>query len=57
MTAQLKHDFATRFGAPASGGIVLRHFPRDVIEGALARVEVRQYLVHLLTRAEALNQR
>lgn len=57
MTAQLKHDFATRFGAPASGGIVLRHFPRDVIEGARARVEVRQYLVHLLTRAEALNQR
>lgn len=57
LTAQLKHDFAVRFGAAASDDRVLRHFPRELIESALARVEVLRALVQLLTQAEALHQR
>jgi hypothetical protein len=34
LTAQLKQDFATRFGGSASQSAVLRHFPREVIEAA-----------------------
>lgn len=52
-TAQLKQDFAARFGAAASESLVLKHFPRDVIESARARVDVLQQLVHLLTHAKA----
>lgn len=53
-TPQLKQSFATRFGAAASEGSVQRHFPRDVIESALGRVDVLRCLVHLITRAEVL---
>lgn len=57
MTAQLKQDFAARFGAAASEGSVQKYFPRDVIEGALARVDVLRCLVHLITKAEVLINR
>lgn len=51
--AQLKHDFAARFGAAASDTEATRHFSREVVEAAKDWVGVLQVLVHLLTRAEA----
>ena len=50
-TAQLKQDFSVRFGAAASDASVLRHFSREVIDAALARVEVLRGLVNLMTSA------
>jgi hypothetical protein len=52
-TTQLKQDFTAQFGAAASESCVLKHFPRDVIESARARVDVLQQLVHLLAHGKA----
>lgn len=49
--AQLKHDFVARFGCTASDPGVVRHFSREVIEGALGEVKMLQALRDLLTRA------
>lgn len=51
-TAQLKQEFAARFGAAASNALVCQHFARDVIDTALARVSVLNNLVHLLLKAQ-----
>lgn len=51
--AQLKHDFAARFGAAASEISVFKHFPRDVIDSARSRMDVLQQLVHLLVHGTA----
>lgn len=51
-TAQLKQDFAARFGAAASNAMVFQHFSRDVMDAALERAGVLQDLVYLLKNAQ-----
>ena len=51
-TAQLKQEFAARFGAEASNALVCQHFARGVIDTALGRVPVLNNLVHLLLKAQ-----
>ncbi len=51
ISAQLKQDFAARFGAAASDTSVLRHFSREVLDGARSRINVLDALLNLLTTA------
>lgn len=51
-TAQLKREFAARFGATASDALVLRAFSRDVLDEARYRITVLDTLLNLLTNAE-----
>ena len=51
MTSLLKQDFAARFGAAASDPSILRHFSREVLECARARIVILDQLVNLLTQA------
>ena len=58
LTAQLKHDFAQRFGVPASDAVVWRqHFHREVIEAALPKVALLGTLVDLMRGATSHKQR
>ena len=53
VTAQLKRDFAARFGAAASDASVhARHFNRELLDEAQQRVAVLQGLVNILKKAE-----
>ena len=52
-TAQLKQDFAARFGDVASDASVLRHFSREVLDEARSRLGILDQLLTLLTRAKA----
>ena len=51
-TAQLKQDFAARFGASASDASISRHFNREVLEEARFRITILNELWSLLTKAE-----
>ena len=51
-TAQLKQDFAVRFGAAASDASALRHFSREVLNEARSRITVLDELLNLLIKAE-----
>ncbi len=51
-TAQLKRDFAARFGAAASDRFVLRHFNRELLDEAKSRIMVLEMLCKLLTKAQ-----
>ena len=54
-TAQLKQDFAARFGAVASDASSLRHFSCEVLDDARSRITVLDELLNLLTKAETGN--
>ena len=54
-TAQLKQDFAARFGAVASDASILRHFSCEVLDDARSRITVLDELLNLLTKAETGN--
>lgn len=54
-TAQLKQDFAARFGAAASEASVLRHFSLDVLNEARDRITVLNELLNLLQKASVEN--
>lgn len=54
-TAQLKQDFAARFGTAASDGSILRHFGPEVLDEARSRITVLDELLNLLTKAETGN--
>ena len=57
LTVHLKHDFAQRFGVPASDAAVWRHFHGEVIDAALPKVAVLGMLVDLMRGAAPRNQR
>jgi hypothetical protein len=57
LTAQLKHDFAQRFGVPASDAGVWRRFHREVIDAASPKVAVLGTLVDLMRGATSHKQR
>ena len=54
-TAQLKQDFAARFGAAASDASVLRHFSLEVMHEARSRITILDELLNLLRKAETGN--
>lgn len=52
MTAQLKQDFAARFGAAASDASILRYFPREVLDAGRTRISVLDDLLNLLMKVD-----